>query len=277
MKISNTVINYNKLTSVIALIVFLALTIILYFNIENNNHEIAAREFDYRAQEIKTAIEHRMNEYRQVLRSGAGLFEASDTVSREDWKRFVETLNINESYPGIQGVGFTKRVQPKDLNRHIASVRKEGFPDYKIWPEGKRDEYTSIIYLEPFSGRNLRAFGYDMFSEPVRHRAMREARDNGRTAVSGKVILVQETGKGVQSGFLMYMPLFKRNMPVNTLEERRNALLGYVYSPFRMNDLLKGILGKDLPDVHLQIYDGKKIEEFRVGNKVIELEPQKIA
>jgi hypothetical protein len=25
------------------------------------------------------------------------------------------------------------------------------------------------------------------------------------------------------------------------------------------------------------IYDGKKIEEFRVGNKVIELEPQKIA
>ncbi|MBF0428785.1 MAG: CHASE domain-containing protein [Magnetococcales bacterium] len=40
-----------------------------------------------------------------------------------------------------------------------------------------------IIYLEPFKDRNLRAFGYDMLSEPVRRAAMGMARDSGAPSV----------------------------------------------------------------------------------------------
>jgi hypothetical protein len=39
--------------------------------------------------------------------------------------------------------------------------------------------WVSIIYLKPFSGRNLRAFGYDMYSEATRNAAMAQARDLG--------------------------------------------------------------------------------------------------
>ncbi len=45
------------------------------------------------------------------------------------------------------------------------------------------------------TGRNLRAFGFDMYSEPVRRAAMEAARDTGAAALSGKVVLVQE-GRG---------------------------------------------------------------------------------
>ena len=76
----------------------------------------------------------------------------------------------------------------------MAAIRKEGFPGYGIHPEGQRDPYTAIVYLEPFTDRNLRAFGYDMYSEPVRRRAMEEARDSGLMAISSKVRLVQESG-----------------------------------------------------------------------------------
>ena len=63
---------------------------------------------------------------------------------------------------------------------------------------GKRSVYTSIIYLEPFNKRNQRAFGYDMYSEPVRREAMDKARDENIATIAAKIILVQETGKEVR-------------------------------------------------------------------------------
>ena len=126
-------------------------------------------------------------------------------------------------------------------------------------PEGEREVYTSIIYLEPFSGRNLRAFGYDMFSEPVRRAAMERARDTDAAALSGKVVLVQETDQEVQSGTLMYVPVYRKGLPTATVEERRAAIIGWVYSPYRMKDLLQGILGvnalEPTPQRFLAIFD----------------------
>ena len=72
-----------------------------------------------------------------------------------------------------------------------------------------REVYTSILYLEPFSWRNQRAFGYDMYSEPVRRAAMAKARDQDRAVISGKVRLKQETEEDVQAGLLMFLPVFR--------------------------------------------------------------------
>jgi CHASE1-domain containing sensor protein len=70
--------------------------------------------------------------------------------------------------------------------------------------------------LEPFGGRNLRAFGYDMYSEPIRRRAMERARDNGELAYTGKVILIQETEADLQAGMLAYFSgVSRRQYPAN--------------------------------------------------------------
>jgi len=225
------------------------------------------REFDFVCSDLKTNISARLSAHAQLLRSGSAFFTASDTVTRKEWKTFIEHEKINKNLPGIQGIGYSLIIPKSDLDRHIQYIRKEGFPDYKIKPEissaGEREIYTSIVYLEPFSGRNLRAFGYDMYSEPVRRTAMIQARDSNTAMLAGKVILVQETEKDVQAGTLMYVPVYKNEMPVNTIAERRAAIKGWVYSPYRMNDLMQGILGRwDLHEdkrIHLQIYDGDSL------------------
>jgi PAS domain S-box-containing protein len=171
------------------------------------------------------------------------LFSNSEFVSRNEWKEYIEHSMINRNLPGIQGVGFSLIIPKEKLNQHIIKIQKEGFPEYRIYPNGERDIYTSIIYLEPFSGRNLRAFGYDMFSESVRRKAMERARDYDIASISGKVLLIQETNQDIQAGTLIYVPVYKKNSPTNTVEERRSAMIGWVYSPYRMNDLMEGILG----------------------------------
>lgn len=192
---------------------------------------------------IAGALSERMRDHRQILRSGAAMMMASDHVSREDWNIFDRRQKLRTTLPGIQGFGYAIKILPDQLERHIQDIRAEGYPDYRVWPEGRRSHYSSIIYLEPFAERNLRAFGYDMFSEPVRRAAMQAACDEDMAKLSGPVMLVQEDGHDVQVGTLMYAPVYRRGAPIETVAERRAALLGWVYSPYRMNDLINGILG----------------------------------
>ncbi|HZW37976.1 MAG TPA: CHASE domain-containing protein [Ignavibacteriaceae bacterium] len=228
-----------------------------YYIVKNNIKESSKNKFDFLTQETTRSIDKRMKDYEQVLKGGVGLFYASKEVDKDEWEKYVDALNINQNYPGILGIGFSIYIHKNELNAHIQSMRKRGFKNYKVWPEGNREIYTSIIYLEPFSGRNVRAFGYDMYSEPTRHEAMKMAVETGTTAVSKKVILVQETNEDVQPGFLMYLPVFK-DTTYNKNSKFKN-LLGFVYSPFRMYDLMSGILGKDLQLVNLKIYDGDSL------------------
>lgn len=245
------------------LIIGIGLTIAVAIYTKNDSEAIAKHEFALECNEIKTKITTRLYTHAQLLRSGSSFFAASDTVSRKEWKKFIGSSKLDKNLPGIQGVGFSVIIKKKQLQRHIQQVRKEGFTEYTVRSTGNEEIYTSIIYLEPFVDRNLRAFGYDMYSEPIRRKAMEQACDYDIAALSGKVLLVQETGKDMQAGTLMYVPVYRNGLPTNTIEERRSAIIGWVYSPYRMIDLMQGILGRwDLHDnntIHLQIYDNDSI------------------
>ena len=224
---------------------------------------ITEREFTSQCNEIQDKIIERLNDYARILQSGVALFKASEVVTREKWRIFTKTQKVEKELPGIQGIGFSLLIPHEELPRHVLEIRSEGFPEYNLKPDGDREIYSSIIYLEPLSDRNLRAIGYDMFSEPVRRTAMKKARDTDIVTLSGKVVLVQETSTDVQAGTLMYAPVYRKGMPVETVEQRCAAIQGWVYSPYRMNDLIRGILGdrnleKQQP-LHLQIFDGVQL------------------
>ena len=173
----------------------------------------AKREFEFACTQIELRIDARMAAHAQILMSGSALFEATDfkavdEITREDWNAYTWRQKVEQFLPGVQGIGFALIIPRERLARHIQEIRIQGFPDYNVKPEGDRETYTSIVYLEPFSGRNIRALGYDMFSEPVRRMAMERARDLDSPVLSGKVVLVQETDQDVQAGTLMYVPVY---------------------------------------------------------------------
>jgi diguanylate cyclase (GGDEF)-like protein len=222
----------------------------------------AIRQFAAACEAITIKIQERLTAYAVMLQGGQALFSASESVERDEWRTYIETLKADQTVPGYEGIGFCLRLTPEELASHEAAVRSEGFPDYRVTPADPRDAYSSIVYLEPFRGRNLLAFGYDMFSEPVRRQAMEQARDTGRPALSGKVTLIQEGGdENAQAGSLMYVPVYRNGRPVGSVEQRRAALFGWVYSAYRMEDLMRGTIpewsaeGSSFVDLH--IFDGE--------------------
>lgn len=238
------------------LVVCLVPAVAVWYSLREQDLRSGEQQFELHVRELINAIDKRLREHEQILLGGAGLFDASRTVTRSDWNAYVARLRLAETHPGIQGVGFAALVAPEQLPVHVAAVRQEGFPDYVVHPPGKRDVYTSTVYLEPFSGRNLAAFGYDMFSEATRREAMTQAAQAGRTAISGKVKLVQETHGEPQAGFLMYVPVYRPGASLDGAAARWQALRGFVFSPYRVADLMRGILGEGSRNIDFRLYDG---------------------
>ena len=241
----------------------LIVTIAAAFYVKTEIETDAKMEFDFTCSQIQLRIHARMRDHAQILLDAAALFDASDEVTRERWHAFTLKQKVDQYLPGVQGIGFTRMILRDQLAQFIQEVRSEGFPDYQVKPEGDREIYTPVIWLEPFSGRNLRAFGYDTFSEPVRRTAMEQARDADAPVLTAKVILVQETAQDVQAGTLMFVPVYRKGMPTDTVEARRAAVYGWVYSPYRMKDLMQGILGgwdsESKQQIRMQIFDNDQL------------------
>ena len=243
------------------LLTFIFITISLVGLIGQNYTNAARADFTNKTSQATDAIINRMDIYTNVLRGAQGLFASSDVVERDEWHSYVEAVNIEQHYPGIQSMGYSVVVKPDEVAAHTAALRAQGFPDYTIHPAGKRDIHTGVIYLEPFEGLNRQELGLDMLQDPVRSAAMKRAHDTGEPQISGRVMLTQETDNSMQAGFFMYAPHYK-NEAVRTPQEYKENIMGYVYGMLHVQDFVEGIFrAGGIDHIALTIYDGMQADD----------------
>lgn len=215
------------------------------------------------SERISNLVTTRVERYERALIHVHAFLKTNPNVNRKMFQSYVEDINLEKNYPGIQGLGFTRRIRENELKAYEESVRSEGFENFKVWPDYKRKDYFSIHFLEPFEWRNQRAFGFDMYTQPIRQEAMSKAMDTGKPAITGLVTLVQETEKKVQPGFLIYLPFYNGGVTPYTTEERREKLFGFIYAPFRAHDFFNGIFDKEASthqEANVKIYDGNNLD-----------------
>ncbi len=232
----------------------------LYVGAEASENDRA--HFQSLADRTQGSIARRIDSYITVLRGTSGLFAASDKILAAEFRAYVSRLAIEERYPGVQGVGASLRIAAQHKAPTVASIRQQpGLEDFDIKPADPRPEYHAILYLEPLDARNRRAIGYDMFTEPTRRAAMERARDRAEPALSAKTTLLQEGDVGEpQPGFLIYLPIYQGGRIPSDVDERRERLLGFVYSPFRADDLFGSIFhGGSMAGIAFEIYDGTDV------------------
>ena len=185
------------------------------------------------------AIDERMKKYEEVLRSGSGLFGASDDLKRAEWKQFVQVFDLPKRYPGLQSIGFADLIKQPDLADYLVKVQADGPVNFTITPEGTRPMYVSVVYSESQIGQPITSFGYDMYSDPTRRAAMDHARDIGGAALTDPLTLVIDQKTNRQPGFIMYMPVYERGAVTTTAQDKIQSITGFVFASFRSNELLK--------------------------------------
>ena len=170
-------------------------------------------------------------------------YNASTSVSRQAFAAFVaQTLKTR---PGIQAFEWIPRVAYGERARYEAEARRDGLQDYQIYQLDSKGNkvaanpfqyYYPVYYVEPLAG-NEPALGFDLGSNPARLAALEQAAETGQAVATERLRLVQETG--AQAGFLIFIPVYRQEMPLTTAGQRRLALRGFVLGVFRAGDALE--------------------------------------
>lgn len=214
--------------------------------------------FDMASQDITQKISERILIYNTILKGGKGLFQITASPTRQQWRDYINTLDSTKNYHGIMALGYISYVTSGAKNSFTQSIRAQGVPNYTIHPNGERQIYTPVVYVEPLEG-NESILGFDMFSDPGRRSALEYARDTGEEAVTDRIIL-QNKQKDIAKGFLLFMPVYKNNVSLQTVDQRRANISGYVYGVFRNTTLIQGIVNNpNNPDLDYELYDNNKI------------------
>jgi signal transduction histidine kinase len=210
-------------------------------------------------EKVATDTSARLRTYFDMLLSLKGLFAVTGEVDRHQFERFVQQLRLTERYPGFRAIQFVRAVPGADIEAFAADVRAEsgageaGVPPFIVHPALKRDEHFVIEFNEPMKG-NENAFGLDLASLPSQHAAVIAARDSGEIVATGRTMLVQDATR--HPGFVARAPIYRQNMPIATVEQRRAAFIGVVAIVFRVDDLMREVIEPSLlQHIALRIID----------------------
>ena len=238
----------------------IALSMLAFDVVRRSVRERVENEFELAAKERVTAVEHRLDDGKLLLEALGAFFAGSEHVTREEFAAYVKPFL--QHYGCVEAVEWIPRVSDLQRGAYEQGVRAEGFADFQIRERtGKgqlsgaadRGEYFPVHYVEPYQGNEL-ALGFDLASDPVRLEALNLSCDTAQTVATGRIKLVQESAN--KYGFLVFKPIFRKDASVESTEERRESLDGFVLVVFRVGDLVERALTSLQSDgVHVRVED----------------------
>lgn len=216
------------------------------------------------ANNIKQALEHTLYENDAM----SSFYAASQTVERDEFNKFVQHLLLND--PALQVLEWIPSVTDSQRATFENKARQAGYPNFQITEKNaqgnlvrasRRPEYFPVYFLEPYIG-NESAQGFDLTSEPSRLEALTRARDTGEKTATSRLLLVQE--KHNQYGFLIFTPIYQHGVSLNTIQQRRRHLQGFVLGAYRIGDLVEKTIAQLTPSgIDIRLFDDSAPAEKR--------------
>lgn len=240
-------------TTALGLLLLFGITLWAWQITSESNYDRNLAAFDALTADNGHAMRGRLDSYRQSLDGGAALFTASGSVTRDEWRTYVDVLNIETTLPGINGIGFIIPVDENAIPQYLEAARKQGINDLQIRPETDLQEKLSITYIEPLE-TNKEAVGLDIAFEANRREAAYHSRDTGKATITNRIFLVQDQTRS--AGFLLLRPLYEIGAPLHDETARREAFRGWIYAPFIASKFMEGLTTSQGKTLDIAVYDG---------------------
>jgi len=238
----------------------LLFTAVVWYYARADVHHREARIFDEMVQGVTNAIGQRMEAYSDALYATRALFYGSDRVARTEFATFVAGIRLSERYPGIHSLGFVRRVPNARAGTRLSLAEPSSptnpcdVPQASALRDPAQDEYVVVEFTAPVA-QNA-SVQHALLRDPACRAAFAAARDNGLPAAS-KSIPLNYRGK-TGPGFILLLPMYQRGLPLDTVDQRRRALTGFVFAAFIAEELFVRIMGDRTPNpyIDLDVFDG---------------------
>jgi CHASE1-domain containing sensor protein len=233
-------------------------TLAVFFTTRGRERSARAIELERRAADVTRAAQASFDVPLEVLRSVPALFEASEEVTRAEFRAFVSGALAR--YPWLYAVEWIPRVPGDQRAQYEARAVADGLVGYHFKqdapsgppePADERPEYFPLYYMEP---PNPIAIGLEETALPARKLALERARDRNATIMSSRLKLVQDQ-PGVAS-VIAFHPVYRRGEIPATVEARRESLRGLSAAVFRIAPVLdKALESFDLARLDVALLD----------------------
>jgi PAS domain S-box-containing protein len=218
-------------------------------------HKKSQKYFEHEAEKTILLVKERLRKYEDMLWSGAAYIHTkSGDVSYDNWKDYAKGLNLEERYPGINGLGVIYKILPENLPAFLEEKKKER-KEFYVYPRHSRNIHLPVVYLEP-EHKHKKTIGLDIASEARHYEAAKKASESAEGNISAPIFLKKEVGH--KPGFLFYIPFYEPNI-YKTVEDRENNFVGLIYSSFLVKDLLYGALHRSDRYLDLKISDSGEV------------------
>ena len=208
------------------------------------------------AEKTREQIQVRLNTDVELIRAAAALLAASNEISQTEFRTFVSGLQLRVRYPGMEAMAFAPRVRQQDLRAFRRAVDLDGITGLRAWRPEPQMEYHPVLFLEPTDGISRTVVGHDISTDPILHEAMQRARDTGEPTASGKLTSLSPFASPAEATFVVLVPVYRIGLPRQTVDERRRAFFGFVFSPFSASKVFQ-VVANASPPMLFEVYDGK--------------------
>jgi diguanylate cyclase (GGDEF)-like protein len=239
-------------------IVSVAVSISIWYLMRASENRAFILDFSSRAANQASILQNGIDDYGDRLYAVRALFDSSThPVTREEFESFSKEFLLGHT--AILNIAWAPRVMRAERAAHELAAIGDGLPDYhirEVAPDGvvvvaaERDEYFPKFYsTEP---RDSPVYGLDFGQGGEPRRLLTHVRDENVLSSSQPVVL--QIGKGDRHGFFAGVPVYARDLPHDTVEDRRRNLLGMVQGVFQIKVMFDTVLGDTQAPVRLYVF-----------------------
>ncbi len=216
--------------------------------------------FDRLTDQISAGFNTRLTATAQALRTASVAAASVETMSRATWIDFQAKAEIGAEQ-GTVGLGYIARVTRGEVAAHEAWVRERGLPDYTAQLGGEHDPLYLVTFFEPLE-TNAGAIGIDVADGTNRRAAAETAMQRHEVAMSRRIRVI--VGERNTPGFLLFFPVYARGAAIDTVEQREQALVGWVYAAVRVDTLVAPLHAGLEDEIGFSIYEGDTLASGRL-------------
>ncbi len=207
---------------------------------------------------LHTMLEQRLEQHLTNSAALKAFFDSSANVDESEFNHFALSIlkPHGETLEWTPRVIETGRQQWQDQYQAIIRQRTD---DGNLVPAKLQTEYFPVSFIVPKQG-NEQVLGFDISSNPQVAPIISQVIARGVTLATGAMKLVQDDEPHV--GTVLYSPVYRKDQPLITDEERREQFLGFVANVFRIDvdiELILKALGEKELQLWLGIYDDKQL------------------